>query len=92
MKGRKEKMWMHSLGGFSWIGMAINLVITLAMIVALVLLVVWIVRRTSSPSAQTSPQVPSTGASPKDIAQMRYARGEINREEYQQILADLDNK
>jgi uncharacterized membrane protein len=30
-----------------------------------------------------------TGQSAVDIAQARDARGEINREEYQQILSDL---
>jgi putative membrane protein len=75
-------------GGFGWIGMILNLVITIGAIVGLVLLVVWVVRRTSGNSSQPGSQTPSS-QSAKDIAQVRYAKGEITREEYQQILSDL---
>ena len=75
-------------GGMGWIGMILGLVITIAVIVALVLLVVWAVRRMNGSSAQPGPQN-QVGQSARDIAQARYAKGEINREEYQQILSDL---
>ena len=74
--------------GFGWVGMLVGLVIAVAVIIAVVLLVVWLVRRTSKGStAMSVPMAPNQAA--KDIASARYARGEINREEYQQILADL---
>ena len=72
-------------GGFGWIGMILGLVITIAVIIGLVLLVVWAVRRTNAGSVQ--PGMP--GQSARDIAQARYAKGEISREEYQQILSDV---
>jgi putative membrane protein len=75
-------------GGMGWIGMILGLVITIAVIIGLVLLVVWAVRRMGGNSAQTSP-MNIAGQSAKDIAQARYAKGEINREEYQQVLSDL---
>ena len=75
-------------GGMGWIGMILGLVITIAVIVGLVLLVVWAVRRMGGNSTQTGPMNIS-GQSAKDIAQARYAKGEINREEYQQVLSDL---
>lgn len=74
-------------GGFGWIGMIINLVITIGVIVGLVILVVWAVRRMSANSVNQSPNL--TDQSAKDIAKARYAKGEISREEYQQILSDL---
>jgi putative membrane protein len=75
-------------GGFGWIGMLLGLVISIAMLVGLVLLVVWAVRRIGSTS--TNHSTPASGSlSAKDIAQARYAKGEINREEYQQIISDL---
>jgi putative membrane protein len=77
-------------GGMGWIGMIIGLLITIAAIVGVVLLVVWAVRRMSGNTAQPVP-MNMTGQSAKDIAQARYAKGEINREEYQQILADLSH-
>ncbi|HZD55168.1 MAG TPA: SHOCT domain-containing protein [Anaerolineales bacterium] len=78
------------LGSFGWIGLIINLVLTVGIIIGVVLLVVWAVRRLS-PSGQgqamTTYQTP--GQAPRDILQIRYARGEITREEYQQMLSDL---
>jgi len=74
-------------GGFGWIGMILGLIITIGVIAFLVLLVVWGVRRISK-SAQPGSQILS-GQSARDIAQARYAKGEISREEYQQILLDL---
>jgi putative membrane protein len=75
-------------GGMGWIGMILGLVITIAVIIGLVLLVVWAVRRMSENSAQPGFQTAS-GQSAKEIAQARYAKGEISRDEYQQILSDL---
>ena len=55
---------------------------SLGVIIGLVLLVVWAVRRMSGNNAQPGSQN-LTGQSARDIAQARYAKGEINREEYQ---------
>ena len=75
-------------GGLGWIGMILGLVITIGVIVGLVILVVWAVRRMSSNTSQpSSHNLPEQSA--RDIAQVRYAKGEITREEYQQILSDL---
>lgn len=75
-------------GGFGWIGMIVNMVIMLAIVVGIVFFVIWVVRRTSVNTHQSGIQG-STSQSAKDIAQGRYAKGEITRDEYQQILADL---
>lgn len=73
-------------GGYGWIGMIINLVFGLLILGGLVWLVVWAVRR-SGTGNYTSSALSSNSA--KEIAQQRYARGEINREQYQQLLEDL---
>lgn len=75
-------------GGMGWIGMIIGFVITIAVLIGLVLLVVWAVRRMSTNSTQSGSQN-LAGQSARDVAQVRYAKGEISREEYQQILSDL---
>jgi putative membrane protein len=87
-KGWSIMMGNFGYGGMGWIRMILGLVITIAVIVGLVLLVVWSVRRMSGNSVQSSSQN-VTGQSAKDIAQARYAKGEINREEYQQVLSDI---
>jgi putative membrane protein len=70
-------------GLYGWIGMAVNLVFW----IGLILLVVWIVRKifagSSSSRAGVSP------GSAREILDVRYARGEITREEYEQMKADI---
>ena len=76
-------------GGFGLIGMVLNLVITVAVIIGIVWLVIWLVRRAGSNGQPLFSPAPSV-QSPREIVQTRYARGEINREEYQELLADLN--
>jgi putative membrane protein len=77
--------FMHGFGfgGMGLFGGWIGLILNLAIIIGIVFLVVWAVKRftggTNSPTAQT----------PREILQTRYARGEITREQYQQMLNDL---
>jgi len=77
--------------GLGLMGMILNLAISVGLIVGLVLLVVWLWRRlVPGGPVMAAPQYPAgTLASPKEILQIRYVRGEITREQYQQMLADL---
>jgi putative membrane protein len=81
-------MMTGGFGSFGLIGMILSLVITIGVIIGLVLLVVWAVRRMSGNPVQPGSQN-LAGQSARDIAQVRFAKGEISREEYQQILSDL---
>lgn len=83
---------MHSwYGGFGWIGMILGGIFWLAVLVGLVLLVVWGIKRVSSGSGMTNSSGSSQAvASPKEILQARYARGEITREQYTEMLSDLN--
>jgi uncharacterized membrane protein len=78
-------------GGFGLIGLIFNLVIAVGLIVALVLLIAWLWRRLGSGGYTQATQQPSQPleTSAKQIAERRYAQGEIIREQYQQMLADL---
>ncbi|OJX47107.1 MAG: hypothetical protein BGO78_16635 [Chloroflexi bacterium 44-23] len=73
-------------GGLGWIGMVINLVISVALIIGVVFLVIWIVKRLSN---NNSGRTLNNVVLPVEIAKERYAKGEITREEYQKLLADL---
>lgn len=88
---------MHGFGGFGsfgtfgWLGMLLNLIITVGLIVGVVLLVVWAVRR-FSPSEISHRYANDQAAgesSPKEILKARYARGEIDRDQYLQMLQDM---
>ena len=82
------------LAGFSslgWIGWIINIVLTIGLLIALVWLVIWAVRRITNNQGglMVSPVQSSGLTNSLEILQARYARGEINREEYQQMLEDI---
>ncbi len=76
-------MGFGGMMGFGWIG----LIFDVAIIVGVVVLIVWAVRRFSG--STTNWNQPAGNQSPREILQARYARGEITREQYQQMLNDL---
>lgn len=69
----------HDFGVLGIVAMVFRGLIGVAVLIGIVLLIIWAIRRLSAPTA----------ADPKEIAKARYAKGEISREEYQQILTDL---
>ena len=81
-------MGYYGFNGMHLISLIIGSVVCLALLIGLVLLVIWAVRRMSMSSSHPGAMAPM-GQSARDIAQVRYAKGEITREEYQQILTDL---
>ena len=80
---------LERFGTFGLVGLIVKGVISLLFLVGLVWFIVWAIkqgRKTASLyAAAAGPVEPSA----KEIAQARYAKGEINRDEYQQILNDL---
>ena len=71
--------------GFGMMGLGlIGLLFTLLILVGIVVLIVWAAKRFSGGGSDAPGR-----ASPRDIAQARYARGEITREQYQEVLKDL---
>jgi len=82
---------LGGFGSFGLLGLILNLVITVGLIVGLVLLIAWLWRRVNSGGrGWTDRQQPTaTGNSSKEILQVRYARGEITRDQYQQMLIEL---
>lgn len=77
-------MGMHGFGGMGLFGGWIGVLFNLAIIIGIVILVVWAVKRFTSGSGSSGSQTP------REILQARYARGEITRDQYQQILLDLN--
>lgn len=78
---------MHGFGGMGLWGGLIGMIFNVAVLVGIIWLLVWAVRRfTGGPTYwnQTSGR-----QSPRDILQERYARGELTRDQYQQMLKDV---
>jgi len=73
-------MMGYGMMGFGLIGLLFNLLI----VVGVVVLIVWAVKRFSNGN-----YVGTHTEAPRDILQARYARGDITREQYQEMLKDL---
>ncbi|MHB8136292.1 MAG: SHOCT domain-containing protein [Anaerolineaceae bacterium] len=80
----------YGFGGMGLVGMILGSIIVIGIVVGVILLIVWAVRKSNGTGNQTTSQT-IANQSAKDIAQTRYAKGEITRDEYQRILADLGN-
>ncbi len=76
-----------SFGNFGWL---IGLVFNLLVFGGFIWLVVWAVRRMSAGGGFGPAGLDGSASAAKEILQARYARGEITREEYQQMLDDLN--
>ena len=72
---------LGNLGGWSWVGLVLNLVFWVGLIAGLILLFLWAIRRARVPA----PTLSNTSGQPtaKEILQAQYARGEITRDQYE---------
>ena len=79
--------FLGDFGVWGWIGLILNLVFWVGLLVGLILLVVWAIRRARFPDATgvNTTGVPTT----KEILQTLYARGEITREQYEFLKPDI---
>ena len=84
--------WGWGTGGWDSgtgiLGMTIMMVLWVAIIVAVILLVVWLVRQAQG-GAVAGPPAAGRGESALDILKARYARGEIDKAEYEEKKRDL---
>jgi putative membrane protein len=79
-------MWNNCngmMGGWGWLNAGFSLIFLALLVVG----VIWLVRRLDDRSSPTSPR-----ASAEAILAERYARGEIDDQEYQQRLGVLRAK
>jgi putative membrane protein len=85
-----------SLGDFGvrgGVGLIFNLIFWVGLLAGLTLLVVWAIRRarvpvTTTPSANRQPTAGGKNTAKRTL-QVRYARGEISREEYELLKQDI---
>jgi putative membrane protein len=74
--------WPHQMMGAGWGGWIIGGLLTLLVLAGLIALVFLVVRASSS-ATQSKRGGDSSGETALDILQRRYARGEIDKAEYE---------
>ena len=83
--------WFGSLAGLGWVGIVINVLLAVAVMIGLGLLLAWLIRRlrmsSSGVSASAGGDKP---ASPREVIAVRYARGELTRDDFMRMMTDLD--
>lgn len=78
-------MMTGGMTGGMWMGMLFSLVFFLLVVVGIVLLTIWAVRRFGSSSTDRRDEALET-------LRARYARGEIDQEEFRGMRAELEDR
>jgi putative membrane protein len=77
--------WMAGDWGMGWFGMIFMFLFWGLIIVGLVFLIRWLIQATGDRGYSGV----NTGSNAMDILKERYARGEINRDEFESMKKDL---
>lgn len=86
----KSNMCCRWNGGFGWVGMIIGILLILALIIGGIILISWLFKRAGTSNYKRVNFTASSSA--LDIARERYAKGEISREEYQNLVSELEKR
>ena len=82
--------WPNMMGGYfggmGWIGMILGFIFFIAIIIGIILFIVWIVKRTTHSYVE-----PKTESKALESLKERYAKGEITKEQYEEIKKDLQS-
>ena len=71
-------------GGIGWIGIILSFIFFILIIIGIILLIVWLVKRTTHPGIEDK-----KGSKALEVLKERYAKGEITKEQYENIKKDL---
>ena len=80
--------WPNMMGGFfggglGWIGMIFGFIFFVAIVIGVILLIIWLVRR---PGYNITDK---TSTHSLDILKERYAKGELTKEQYENMKKEL---
>ncbi len=85
---------MHgwSFGPFGWVGMLIMWLVPVGIVLLVILGIIWLVRNYPAISRGNTivDQEQESPTSPREILQRRYASGDLTRDQFLQMLDDID--
>ena len=71
-------------GGLGWVGIILSFTFIILIIIGIILLIVWLVKRVSHSGDEEK-----KGTKALDILKERYAKGEITKDQFDSIKKDL---
>lgn len=85
--GYMHSPWGNMMGGWGWMGMVFNLLILILIVAALIMAIRWVLQGGRSREGNDTRQGSSGRA--MEVLKERYARGEIDKDEFEQKKKDL---
>lgn len=84
-------MLQGDFGTFGMLWIILNFIFVIGLSAGIVILVIWLRRRLAATKQDVEPSSEKEKGqpSPRDVLRIRYARGEISRKEYREMLSDL---
>lgn len=81
--------WPNMMGGFyggglGWIGMIFGFIFFILIVIGIIFLIVWLVKRSNHPGAENRAESKAL-----EILKERYAKGELTKEQYESMKKEL---
>ncbi|MHB1275029.1 MAG: SHOCT domain-containing protein [Candidatus Humimicrobiaceae bacterium] len=81
--------WPNMMGGFfggglGWIGMIFGFIFFILVVIGIIFLIVWLVKRSNYPGVENRTESKSL-----EILKERYAKGELTKEQYESMKKEL---
>ena len=71
-------------GGMGWIGMIFGFIFFILVVIGIIFLIVWLVKRSNYPGVENR-----TESKALEVLKERYARGEITKDQFDNMKKDL---
>ncbi|MHB1443309.1 MAG: SHOCT domain-containing protein [Candidatus Humimicrobiaceae bacterium] len=81
--------WPNMMGGFfggglGWIGMIFGFIFFILVVIGIIFLIVWLVKRSNYPGVENRTESKSL-----EVLKERYAKGELTKEQYESMKKEL---
>ena len=71
-------------GGLGWIGMIFGFIFFILLVIGIIFLIVWLVKRSNNPGVENK-----TDSKSLEVLKERYAKGEITKDQFDNMKKDL---